>query len=291
MNDPPRIYPALELAWPPSTADVAALQDRLAAFLHDLGVSAVQEFDGSWLAFFPTARERDRAARSLAASGADLRLGVTPRDVRDEDWARRSQAHLAPVTAGRFIVAPPWSDVESDRARHATVIRIRPSMGVGTGHHATTRLCLEAIESLDLAGRSFLDVGTGSGVLAIAASLLGARPVTAIDNDPDAVESARDNVQLNGAADSIRLVIGDVRDAAGLHAKTVAANLTGAALVQECRALAALVEPGGTIVISGFTSDEAEVVVGAFGRLGDVTARSEEDGWCAAVIRIAPTAE
>ncbi len=291
MNNPRRSYPALELVWPATTADAAALHERLAASLDDLGVTAVQEFDDLWLAFFPTTRDRDRAAEVLAAWDDDPGLHVTPRDVGDDDWARRSQANLTPVRAGRFIVAPPWSDLESERADPGTVIRIRPSMGFGTGHHATTRLCLKALETLDLAGHSFLDAGTGSGVLAIAACLLGARPVFAIDTDPDAIESARDNVELNGVAGSIRLVDRDLRDAADLRARTVAANLTGAALVRSCEALSALVEPGGAIVISGFTSDEADQVLAGFACVGEITARSEEDGWCAAAIRIAPAAE
>ena len=286
MNDRLLPHPALDVAWRPSACDVAALHELLAAALDDPQTTAIHELDSSWRVFFTSAAARDRAARALDRDFRPLGVVVSPIEIADEDWARRSQAELGPVRIGRLIIAPPWSVLPPDAAAGATVIRILPSMGFGTGHHATTRLCLQALQETELANQSFRDIGTGSGVLAIAAFLLGARPVSAIDSDPDAIESARDNLRLNGVTEQVSLVAGDFRRVASARAQVVAANLTGAALVQGCRAIAGRVEPGGILVVSGFTSDEAEAVLSYLAQIGDLTNRYDEDGWCAATLRV-----
>jgi ribosomal protein L11 methyltransferase len=158
-----------------------------------------------------------------------------------------------------------------------TVIVIQPSMGFGTGHHATTRLCLSALQQLDLAGKSVLDVGTGSGVLAIAASLLGASRSTGIDDDPDAIQAARENVELNPAANA-EMRIADLRTMPPDRFDVVIANLTGGLLVQAAGHLQALATPSGTLILSGFMTHEESAVVAAFA--GFVSGhRGEEDEW------------
>jgi ribosomal protein L11 methyltransferase len=152
-------------------------------------------------------------------------------------------------------------------------------MGFGTGHHATTRLCLLALQHLELSGRAVLDVGTGSGVLAIAARLIGAGAVVGIDFDADAIQSARENLDLNPAAADVRLIVGDLRDSALRPADVVTANLTGALLVQSAAQLAALVRPGGTLVVSGLMTHERDGVVAAFAPAAQVVWEAQDDGW------------
>ena len=171
-------------------------------------------------------------------------LAFDPLDVADEDWAARSQASLRAVQVGRIIVAPPW-DVP-------ITIVIRPSMGFGTGHHATTRLCLAALQQIASPVARVLDVGTGSGVLAIAASRLGADDVTGMDDDADAIQAAWENLALNPSA-RVALIVGDLRSTrAGRPADVILANLTGGLLIQSAERLRKLTNAHGRLVLSGF---------------------------------------
>ena len=286
MTDHVRTYPALVLSWPPSGPDGLQLPDQLAVALDDLDVVAIHELDAAWRVSFASARARDRAAEALGDQFRRTALRVSSVEIPDEDWARRNQAHLQAVRIGELIIAPPWAEPAAGSVGAGRLIRIVPSMGFGTGHHATTRLCLRLLQEADLAGRSFFDIGTGSGVLAIAAWLLGARPVTAIDTDADAVESARENLRLNDVGDAVRLVTGDFRQPGGVRARMAAANLTGATLRLWRHELRACVEPGGLLVVSGFGHDEAAAVLAALAEVGSLAARREEDGWCAAMFRV-----
>jgi ribosomal protein L11 methyltransferase len=285
LNDTPRRHAALDLEWPSSAQPGLTWPERLSVALDDLEVTAVHESDSAWRVFFPTVELRNRAAHVLGDQFQASGLDVSPVEIDDEDWARRSQADLQPVRVGRLVVAPPWAAVSPDVDAGVVVIRILPSMGFGTGHHATTRLCLRALQAIDLANQPFLDIGTGSGVLAIAACLLGARPVSAIDSDPDAVESARENLRLNGVDARVDLATRNFRGGGAARAFVVTANLTGAALIQGQLDLAARVEPGGLLIVSGFMRDEADAVLSALSRGGAVTDRYDEDGWCAATLR------
>ena len=260
-------YPAVDLAGPPS--------DLLLALVDDFGPTAIEERDGVTRVFFAAADERDRAVSALA-----LRFDATSVDVPDEDWARRSQENLTPVVVGRITVAPPWARVAQPPgpSHQSLVITIEPSMGFGTGHHATTRLCLAALQSLDIQGRVALDVGTGSGVLAIAASRLGATRAHGLDCDADAIQSARENLVRNPNAASVTFDVADLSAGALPRADVVTANLTGALLVRSAASLMAAVVAGGSLIVSGLLAGERAEVVAAYAPAPVVWER-EEDGW------------
>ena len=271
MNDSVRTWPAL---------DIHPVSELLQAVLVDYDASAVDERSADdWRVFFTSPSERDRAAAALRVEFPDATIERI--DVPDENWAARSQASLRAVRVGNIVVAPPW-----DVPAGPVVIIIQPSMGFGTGHHATTRLCIDALQRLNIGGRTVLDVGTGSGVLAIAASLLGASRSVGIDDDADAITAARENLELNPRAEAT-LLVADLRATDVGSADVVIANLTGGLLISAARVLQDLVARGGSLVLSGLMAVEEKDVLAAF-PTWTLEHRSEEDEWLCVVISPPP---
>ena len=270
-----RTWPALEI----QQAD-ADTRDLIQAFLTDFNVTAIDDNDpGVSRAFFHDSAERDRAANALQAQFPTF--GVRTIDMPDEDWAARSQAALRAIQVGKLVIAPPW-DLPADVNVRAATIVIEPSMGFGTGHHATTRLCLAALQQIDLRGRSVIDVGTGSGVLAIAARRLGAAAVLAIDDDPDAIAAAEANVALNEES-RIALEVTDLRSSPIGQFDVVVANLTGGLLIASGDRLQSFAAPDGRLVLSGFMDHAEREVLAAFGTYALET-RAQEDEWVCVVL-------
>ena len=154
--------------------------------------------------------------------GAEMLRSVSTRRVEEIDWLAEWKRHWVPQKVGRFTIAPPWLDVTSSES---IVIRIEPNMAFGTGTHETTRLCLEAVSRRYDPSMTFLDVGTGTGILAIAAAKLGGDSITACDVDPDSVAIARDNAVANGVSGRITIEEGSISDQTPPH-QFVCANLT-----------------------------------------------------------------
>jgi len=281
---PARTWPVLRLVFPTPLDDER--HERLLLDVDDCGVSALDE-DGDVVSlYFAATTDRDAAVDLLAARGWLSQATLTTEDVPDEGWAARSQANLPAIRVGRIVVAPPWDMPPADAAHDLLVIEVEPSTGFGTGHHQSTRLCLRALQALDLRGARVLDIGTGSGVLAVAAIRLGAAEAVGIDNDPDAIESAEDTLRRNGLQEqaAVRMELRGLDDQALRPADVVCANLTGALLRQQGARVQSLLAPGGHAVLSGFTEDEARWVRDAFDAC-DVEATHEEEFWIAYVLR------
>lgn len=266
------------------SGDVTADErDLLAAALVDFDVAAIDESAADrWRVFFHDPPERDRALTTLRRDFPHL--GTTTVDVADEDWAARSQASLRAVRVGRIIVAPPWdrSAPTGDGSRDIEIV-IQPSMGFGTGHHATTRLCLAALQQIDLDGMSVVDIGTGSGVLAIAARMLRASVVLGIDDDEDAIQAARENLALNAGV-NVELQAVSLERIVMTPADVIVANLTGGVLIREAERLTEIVAPTGRLIISGFTQAEHVSVLAAF-RTFRVVDTMQEDEWMCAILQ------
>jgi ribosomal protein L11 methyltransferase len=219
---------------------------------------------------------RERASASLSKQ-----FTLTSIDVDDEDWARRGQGDLSPIVVGRIVVYPSPPAQPAPPAQVDLVIP--PSMGFGTGHHATTRLCLAALQSIDLQGKLVLDVGTGSGLLAIAAVKLGAAAAVGTDDDADAVQAARENLELNRVT-NVELIVSDAMTDPLPVADVVVANITGALIVRAASRLVAATKPGGVLILSGVLASERDGIRRAFANqaLENVV---QEDEWLGFTLR------
>jgi ribosomal protein L11 methyltransferase len=241
--------------------------EAVATFLFELGASGVLTDDGSGRArlegAFP-ARERENVAAAIERYLTSLgeRGAVTIAAVAPVDWTAVYRAHHRPVAVGeRFLIAPPW-DVPQAPGREVLVIE--PGMAFGTGQHETTRGCLEAIEAVVAGTRvaSALDVGTGSGILALALARLGVARVVGIDVDPAVLPLARANLVANGAP-HVGLAVGTAAAVRGRF-DLVVANLLAGTVIAEATALARAVDTGGRLVLSGILEQQAQSVRDAY---------------------------
>ncbi len=230
-----------------------------------------------------------RALRAAFAeftrSNPALRPGrIDLRPIRREDWAESWKKHFKPLVIGRRLrVQPSWTR-SCERADQPVVV-LDPGLSFGTGHHPTTRFCLEELVASRVRDRAatFLDLGTGSGILAIAAAKLGYRRIEAIDLDPEAIRVARANARANRVESQIRLRVRDLRGLRVLRGRScdlVCANLTADLLITQRARVAARVRRGGTLVLAGILKREFAGVAAAYGRLGfRLAARSGGSEW------------
>jgi ribosomal protein L11 methyltransferase len=209
------------------------------------------------------------------------------RVLKDRNWNSAWRRYFKPQRVGRcFCVSPPWIRPRLGR-RH--LITIEPGMAFGTGTHATTRGCMEFLERVAgfFHGSEFvaLDVGTGSGILAIALAKLGAKSVWAIDNDPVAVDVARENLNSNGVAKKIRLSTAKL-DSVGKLFSVVVANLTAETILDVARALQKKVAAKGFLILSGILQGKESVVAARFRADGfRVLRRKREKEWVTLLLR------
>lgn len=199
---------------------------------------------------------------------------VAVKRIADEDWLEAWKASFTPMRIGPFLVRPRWA---TDTPAAETTLVLDPGMAFGTGLHPTTRQCLEAVGERVLEGRSVLDVGTGSGILAIAAAKRGARPVVAVDTDPLSVRAATENAARNDVRVDVRL--GSAGDAEGRF-ELVLANLVADVLIAVSADLRARVATGGTLIAAGIVATREQEVTRAFGAVGlNVIGRDQQGDW------------
>ncbi len=211
--------------------------------------------------------------------------------VRNEDWANNWKVHFKPVRIGqRLVIKPTWEEYREQPGD--LVIKIDPGMAFGTGAHPTTKMCLESLERIcfnQSGGRlpdRVLDVGTGSGVLSIAAALMGATRITAVDIDPEAVRVTMENLELNGVERLVAASTTDLADLTELYG-VVVANILAEELVRLASQLTARVAPGGWLILSGILTEKAAFVCAGFAELQLVESPSEAE-WSCLTFRKAP---
>ena len=263
----------------------AAAEDAATLLLWEHGTAGVEVRAGSGgetvlLAYFEPAVGLDERLQEACVALAGARLART--DVPAVDWVACFREAFRPFHAGGFLIAPCW-DVPP--LAHQPVLIVDPGQAFGTGTHESTRLCLDALAELCALSPpvSVLDVGTGSGILAVAAALRGARGVTGIDLDPEALRCARRHAALNGV--QLRLVHAD--GARGIRPGAfdlVMANVTAALLRERRDEIVAARMASGALVLSGFLTEDATDLAQAYAAAGTIDWRQEGE-WTALVVR------
>lgn len=204
---------------------------------------------------------------------------IASRIVKETDWLAEWKKHWKPTAIGEFIIAPPWADVgETDKI----VIRIEPNMAFGTGTHETTQLCLQAIGDNYQAGQTFLDVGTGTGILAIAVAKLGGQTILACDTDADSIKIAKENAVANGVSECVEFIQGTINDDEPAF-DLVCANLTIDVIVPMLPMLLERAEK--LLVLSGILDEQKEIILGELQKFEISNFKFEIKGeWIAVVI-------
>ena len=258
-------------------------REPLVAELADLGFDAFEDDPDGLVAYAPAARWDDvaretvrRLLRARGATAADMHEEI----VEDRDWNAEWEAGLEPVEAGPFVIAPSWAEEVPEWAgRH--VLRIDPKMAFGTGYHESTRLVLRLLPDVAPSEGSVLDVGTGTGVLAIAALALGSERAIGVDIDPWSLANARENALLNRVSTQLDVREGslDVVPESGFD--LILANIIRAVLEPMLPDLVARANPGAPIILAGLLVKEREhmLVVAAAAGLSLVSEASENEWW------------
>lgn len=226
---------------------------------------------------FPGDTDIDGAIATLLAVLEIPRLPEARIATLDErDWSREWLKDFRPLKFGQrlWVVPTAFEPPEPD----AVNLVLDPGLAFGTGTHPTTALCLEWLDSLDLNGKTVIDYGCGSGILAVAAAMLGAEHIYATDIDPQALTATRDNAQRNGVINRISLCLPDAMP--DVHADVVVANILAGPLAELAPTLVRHLRPGGHIALAGLLAEQAETTAAAYRELGiELDASAEREGW------------
>ncbi len=228
----------------------------------------------------------------LKKDGLWGQLEITFNTVAEEDWAENWKQYFKPLTVGdKLLIKPSWEEVSEDEGR--IILEIDPASSFGTGTHHTTQLCLTAIEAMELEGARVLDMGCGSGILGIAAALLGASQITMVDIDENAVKTAGENALLNGVLpEDMHLFSGDVIQDAELEGyighgfDIVLANIVADIIIGMKHQLYRFVSPSGKLLVSGVLDSRADEVSATLCGIGfEEKSRHMQSDWVAMLFK------
>ncbi len=216
----------------------------------------------------------------FASLGLDVKIETL--GLKEEDWADCWKKYYKPLHIGkRIAIVPAWESYEAGEGE--VIVSIDPGMAFGTGTHETTALCAELIEKYLKAGDRVLDVGTGSGILAVIASKLGAATVDALDIDPNAVKAAAENCRANGVENVICRQSDLIRSAEGVY-DFVSANIVADIIIRMAKDVGSFMKRGGVLVASGIIEPQAEQVVSVFEKNGfELKDKLDKNDWNAFV--------
>jgi len=278
----------------------ARWEDMLSGMLDEcgsLGCQMTGDHPITVVAYFDEECDVDDVERLIRVRFGELEVApesfnISRGTIVPEDWEAQWRRTLSPIRIGKsWLVRPSWQTSDAFD-RHTLVID--PKMAFGTGTHATTHLCLLELEDMVSSGMSVLDVGTGTGILAIAAAILGARPVIGVEIDPVAMKCACENLALNGQEDAVELVIGTIADLEHGPFDLISANVEFRTLSNIAPDLRDLLQPQGHIVLSGILNIEADAFVERIKRAGLLPRRmrrrydpTTDDRWVCVVAAVA----
>ena len=264
-------------------------KDTLIQRLSDAGCLGMIENDEDLIAYFPESTDVIDVKTDLSILKALLvkcrrshQMTYDYALIPDQDWNETWKKDFKPIDVGeRFTILPPWEERKKDRIN----LFIDPAMAFGTGHHETTRSCLVLMEKYaDKRGmKKFLDLGTGTGILAIAAGKLGYHQIVGIDTDPHAVDAAVKNIKINDVS-NVKIMEGSLSDLKETY-DVIAANLISGVLVQLASELAGFINPGGIAILSGILSGQEQEVIDAMARAGLMLREKYRDNkWLSLVV-------
>ncbi|HBO37073.1 MAG TPA: 50S ribosomal protein L11 methyltransferase [Pasteurellaceae bacterium] len=230
------------------------------------------------MALFDAETDMQRVLRLLQQSELLERdFAYKIEQIEDKDWEREWMDNFHPMQFGkRLWICPSWRDIPDSNAVN---VMLDPGLAFGTGTHPTTALCLEWLDSLDLHGKTLIDFGCGSGILAIAALKLGAKSAVGIDIDPQAITASYNNAEQNGVADRLQLFLSDQKPVE-LSADIVVANILAGPLKELYPVISGLVKPTGLLGLSGILATQAESVCKAYQQSFELDPIQERDEWC-----------
>jgi ribosomal protein L11 methyltransferase len=219
--------------------------------------------------------------RGLSAALGELLPWLEPdqlsfADVADQDWERAWMDQFKPMPFGRRLWIYPWN-IEPPADENLVVVRLDPGLAFGSGTHPTTALCLEWLDGLDLAGKTIIDYGCGSGILAIAALKLGATSAVGIDNDPQALIASADNAERNGVATKLALFL--PHDADARPADIFIANILAGPLGELAPTFAAAAKPGAPFAISGILAGQQDELLQRYAEWFDELRVDTREDW------------
>jgi ribosomal protein L11 methyltransferase len=262
-------------------APEGTVRERVVQTLVDAGAGAVQELGSALLTHLQEGAELDALCSSLASAGAE----VTRTALGEVDWSTRWVTRVGVQRIGRIAVAPPW--MSNEIADAEIPILIEPAMAFGTGEHETTRGILLLMQNLVEPGALVADLGSGSGVLAIAAAKLGAGRVVAIEMDFDAIGNSIENVERNGVASQVTVLQGDAAALLPLVAPVslILANIISSVIIELSPIMWRALPPGGRAVISGILVTEREHLLTSLAADGwTLESELREGEWWSSVI-------
>lgn len=230
------------------------------------------------VALFDAETDMQTIVAALQTSGViEPEFAYKIEQIEDKDWEREWMDNFHPMQFGRRLwICPSWREVPDPNAVN---VMLDPGLAFGTGTHPTTALCLQWLDGLDLQGKTVIDFGCGSGILAIAALKLGAKAAIGIDIDPQAILASRNNAEANGVADKLQLFLAKDQPQ-NLHADVVVANILAGPLKELASQIITLVKPQGDLGLSGILATQAASVCEAYQTAFELDPVVEKEEWC-----------